>query len=75
MPTPRVSFGVLFALFFIASHTAAQDGDGRIPEPIFPTPPLPGTIQPSRVEPEAESLHQHWVALQVLLGLQDVVRM
>jgi hypothetical protein len=75
MPTPRVSFTALFTLLIIASPSLAQDGDGRLPEPIFPTPPLTGTVEPTHVVPEAESLHQHWVALQVLLGLQDVVRM
>jgi hypothetical protein len=75
MPTPRASVAVVFALLLFVSQAPAQDGDGRIPAPIFPTPPLPGTVEPSHVVPDAESLHQHWVALQVLLGLQDVVRM
>ncbi len=75
MPAPRTSLAVLIILFLVPAAARAQDTDGRIPEPIFPTPPFPAAGETSHAAPEEESLHRHWLALQVLLGLQDVVRL
>jgi hypothetical protein len=74
MPTPRTLLAILTILLLVPAAGFAQDTDGRLPEPIFPTPQWPALGGPSHPVPEEESLHNHWLALQVLFGLQDVVR-
>jgi hypothetical protein len=74
MPRPLASFAVLIALLLTASGASAQDIDGKIPDPVFPTPQLPQAADPPAAA-EDHPFEHHWVAIQAIIGLELAVRL
>src|SRR5690349_16232379 len=72
MPRPRASLALLFALA-LAPHAAAQDDALR--DPLQPSAAALDAAARDRFVPSGPPCQDHFVDIQLMLGLENVVRL
>jgi hypothetical protein len=65
-------FALLCALVFLAPHAAAQDG--ALSEPLIPAPSALDAATNGRYVPSGPPCQEHLIAVQLMLGLENIAR-
>ncbi len=72
MPRPRVWLGLVFALSLAVPRATAQDAP--LNEPLFPSPAALRAVERDRFVPSGPPCQYHYLDVQVMLGLENIVR-